>query len=185
MLLGDNHGSGLDCGGDDCLGVERLDGRHIDDLGTDSIGFKSLGSLKGLPNHVPGGEDGDILAFVQDVSLSDFERLVRSEVGDLRTAETQIDRAVIFGCGDRRVLCLRPVARVDHNHSRKSAHQGDVLHCLVGGTVLTEGDSGVRGCDLDVGLAVADLHSDLVVNTSGDELGERSGERNLAGEGHA
>ena len=143
VLLGDNHGSGLDGGGDDCLGVKWLDGRHIDNLGADSLCLKSFGCLKGLPNHVACREEGDVLALVQHVCLSDLERLVWCEVGNLRTAETQIDRTIVFGRGDRRVLCLCPVARVDHNHFRKGTHQGDVLHCLVGGAVLAEGDSGV------------------------------------------
>ena len=117
--------------------------RDVESLGADSLCLKSFGCLKGLPNHVACREEGDVLALVQHVCLSDLERLVWCEVGNLRTAETQIDRTIVFGRGDRRVLCLCPVARVDHNHFRKGTHQGDVLHCLVGGAVLAEGDSGV------------------------------------------
>ena len=35
------------------------------------------------------------------------------------------------------------IAESNMNHFRKGTHQGDVLHCLVGGAVLAEGDSGV------------------------------------------
>ena len=119
-----------------------------------------------------GSEDGDILALVEDICLADLERLVRHEVGNLRSSETQVDRSVVLCGGDGGVLCLCPVARIDHDHVRKGAHEGDVLHGLVGGSVLSEGDSCVRGSDLDVGLAVADLHADLVIDPAGHELCE-------------
>ena len=76
------------------------------------------------------------------------------------------------------------VARVDDDHVREGPHEGDVLHRLVGRSVLSEGDSCMGGSDLDIGLAVADLHPDLVVDTSGHEFGEGSHEGNLPGDCH-
>ena len=53
----------------------------------------------------------------------------------------------------------------------------------MGCTVLTEGDTSVRGCDLDIGVSIGDLLADLVIDAAGDELGEGADERDLAGEG--
>ena len=131
------------------------------------------------------GDDRDVFAFVEDVCLADLKRLIRHEVGHLRSSETEIDGSVVLRGGDGGVLCLGPVAGVDDNHVRKHSHERDVLHGLMGRSVLTKSQSGVGGSDLHVGFAVADLHADLVVNASGDELGERSGEGDKPCESHA
>ena len=50
----------------------------------------------------------------------------------------------------------------------------------MGGAVLADGDAGVRGADLDVQVRVGHRHADLVIDASGNETGERAGERHLA-----
>ena len=55
----------------------------------------------------------------------------------------------------------------------------------MGRTILAEGDARVGRRYLDVGLAVGDLLTYLVIDPSGHELGERAGEGNLAGDGEA
>ena len=107
-----------------------------------------------------GGEDGHILALLEHDGLADLELLI-----------------------DGRSLGLVVVAGVDDHHAGKGAHEGDILHGLVGCTVLTEGDTSVRGCDLDIGVSIGDLLADLVIDAAGDELGEGADERDLAGEG--
>ena len=185
MLLSDHDRTGLDGRGEDGGGVKGLDGGDVDHLGAYSLSLKGLGGLQGLPDHVTGGDDRDILALVEDIGLADLERLVRHEVGHFRPSETKVNGSVIFRGGDGRVLCLRPVARVDDHHVREDTHQSHILHGLVGGAVLAEGQSGVGGRYLDIGLAVADLHPDLVIDTACHELGERAGERDKSCEGHS
>ena len=72
---------------------------------------------------------------------------------------------------------------VDHDHLREGAHEGHVLHGLVRGTVLAEGDTRVGGGDLHIGLAVGDFLTDLVIDTAGHELREGADEGDLAGDG--
>ena len=130
------------------------------------------------------GYDGHILSFVEIVDLSYFERLVlRGEVRHGRTAETQVDRAFMgrssYGC----IPGLVVVARDQHHHARKGTHQGYVLHGLVCGAILAQGDSRVGGGNLDIGVAVGDLLAKLVIDPARHKFCKRADERHLAGDG--
>ena len=146
VLLGHDDGLGLRGGGEDGFLVQRLDGGHVDDLGADAFGLEGLGGLEGLPHEVAAGDDGDVLALVEDLGLADHELLVlRGEVRDARTAEAQVHGTHVLRGGDGGVLGLVEVAGVDHDHLREGAHEGHVLHGLVRGAVLAEGDARVGG----------------------------------------
>ena len=141
MFLCHNNGSGLDGGSKDCGLVERLDCRDIDHISANAFSLKCFRGFQSFPNHVAGGDDSHVLTLVKNISLADFEGLIGHEVSHFGPAETEIDGTVILGSRDCGVFGLGPVTRVDHDHVGKSAHQGDVLHRLVGGSVLSEGDS--------------------------------------------
>ena len=177
MLLGRNHRSGLGCGGEYGLSVQGLDGMYVNDFCGDSLFLQFLGSKEGLPYQVAGGEDRHILSFDQFQGLSYLEYLVLwSEIGYGGTAEAEINGSVVGGCRDGRCLGLIVVAGVDDGHAREHPHHADILHHLMGGTILSEGDAGVGGGYLDIGVGIADALTDLVVDAGGHEVGEGAGE---------
>ena len=133
---------------------------------------------------MPAGEDGHILALIHHVCLANHERLVGiGEIGHGRTAEAKVHRAVPFGGGDGGLLGLVVVAGHHDGHSGKGAHQGHVFHRLVRGAVLAEGDAGVGGSYLHVGVAIGNFLAELVIDAAGHEFGEGADERHLAGYG--
>ena len=148
--------------------------------------FQFLGGLQGFPYEVTGGKNRKVFAFVHHIGLPDDERLVGiGEIGHGGTAETQIDGAVVFRGGDGRLLRLVVVAGVDDHHLGQSAHQGDIFHRLVGGAVFAEGDAGVGRSNLDIGLTIGYLLTDLVIHATRHKFGERTDERNLPGDGES
>ena len=133
-----------------------------------------------------GSDQSHIRTRIQIIDLADLERLVRvGEVRHRRAAEPQINRPHETSGGKRRLHRLIVVARHEHRHPRQSAHQRKILHGLVRGAILPEGNSRVRGCEFYVGIAIGDLLAHLVVDAAGHKFCERPAERNLAGEGEA
>ena len=186
MLFGYHYATGLGGRCYDGFLVQGLDGGDVDDLGADALGLQGLGGLQGLPNGVAGGDEGDILAFVHHDGLANDEGLVLiREVGNGGTAEAEVYRTYIFGNGQGGLEGLVVVAGIDDHHAGEGAHEGDVLHGLVSGSVLTQRNAGMGRGNLHIGVAVGQLLTDLVVYTAGDKFCEGTHERNLAGEGQA
>ena len=129
-----------------------------------------------------GGDEGYVAAGIEFIYLAYFERLGGvCEIGHAGTAETKVHRPVEFGCRLGRLHGLVIVAGHEHRHTGKGAHEGEVFHGLVSGAVFPEGDSGMGRCEFDVRMTVGHFLTHLVVNTSGYEFREGTGERYLAG----
>ena len=67
------------------------------------------------------------------------------------------------------------------DHAGDLAHESKVLQTLVGGSVLTYGDAGVRRADLYVQVRVADRIADLLIGAACREHCKRTGKRHHAG----
>ena len=89
-----------------------------------------------------------------------------------RTAETDIDRAVVFGRRPHAGLSFNIVSGAHDDHAGDPAHQLDILQTLMGRAVLAHAYPGMGGTDLDVQLGIPDGITDLLISAAYREHGK-------------
>ena len=80
---------------------------------------------------------------------------------------------------------LDVVGRIDDNHARDGAHQGDIFAALMGRAVLADRDARMGRADLDVQVRVTDRVAHLLKGAAGGEHRKGAGKRDHARRGKA
>ena len=185
LLAGDDPAAFLR-GGQYDVTVNGLDGADIDHAGVDAVFFQFFRCLDSLPGHDAVGDDGNVISFFEDLALSNLEIIVFVvENRDGCAAEADVAGAVQLG-GSVDHLSGLDIVRGGHDgHAGNDAHEGNILAALVGGPVLTDGDSAVGGTDLDIEMGIADGIADDLIGPACREHGKGRGEGDEARGGHA
>ena len=162
--------------------VKRLDRVDVDNLRADALGLQRLRGLDRLGNHQAGRNDRDVRTLTERDALAELEAVVVAVVDAFHSeaAQTDVARALVL---DRRThgrLHLVVVARVEDDHARDRAHQGDILAALVRRAVLADGDARMGADDLDVQLRIADRVAHLLERSARREHRKGRRERDLS-----
>src|SRR5690606_10156878 len=147
------------------LGLEDVGRRHGHQPCTDAVGLQTRDRI-GTDGHFGAGGYHDqfrrAFAILEDVAAAGDIRyllLVAVLVHQILTREHQRGRAIAALDGGLPRNCgLHCIARAPHRHVRRHAQVGDLLHRLVGRTVLTLPD-GVVGIDEDAVLLHQGSHA--------------------------
>ena len=187
MLLNGDNLAGLLCCLADQLLIQRLDGVDVDDPCINAPFFQQLAGLDRLGHHQAGGHNGDVLAVAQDNALAQLEVVGLGIVKDRNrhSAKAQIDRANIGRRRADRRSGLDVVGRVDDDHARDGAHQGNVLTALMGCAVFSNRNTRMGRTDFDVQVRVTDRVAHLLKGAAGGEHRKGAGKRDHARRGKA
>src|SRR6476620_5955110 len=130
------------------------------------------------------GKDADICSFREALGFSYNKLFIRvSEYRPVGAAKTEIHWTIVFSNCQRGSLGLVIITRHNNRHAGKHFHQADIFQYLVGGTILTKGNPGVRSADLYILPAIRNALAYLVVNTACGKIGESGCKRDLSPNG--
>ena len=159
----------------------------VDNLGVDAVCLQQLGSFQRLRYTQTGGDQRNILAFPQHHALAQLKFVIRVVVDHRhsQTAKPQIYRAVMIDGSLHSGLCLHIIGRVDDNHARDGAHEGDILVALMGSAILAHRNARMGSADLHIQVGITHGVADLLKGTACRKHGKGADKRDLACGGKA
>ncbi len=157
---------------------------EIHDGGADAPGGENIRRGERARDHEPCGEYRRVSTFAQHERLAGNERggVIRNVVR-ARTGQTDEHGTRYLRRGAHGLVRLGGVARREHRHSGKLAHERNVLKRLVRAAVLADGKPRMREGKLHVRTGIGDGVSDLLESSAGAENCKGAGEGHIAGEG--
>ena len=186
MLFDRHHRADVPGRGEHGLCVQRLDRVHAQDGRLDSGLCQFLGRRDGVLQHPAGGDERHVPAVPQGNGLTDLKLwLAEMHVRFARTPQAQVHRAVVFDGGTGGTAGLVGVPGGDDDHVGKDAEDGNILRGEVCHSQRPVGHAPADGDDLDIGLVIADVVSDLLQRPERGEIGDGVREADLPAQGHA
>ena len=172
MLFGGNDGPCL-CGRlDDDVMVDGLYGMDIDYAGADALDLKDLGSLKGMVNHVSGGDDAEVFPFSQDDAFPELPVVIISiDNGGIEAPHPDIDRPLVIDVvtGASNLGTLSCIGRCHDDHIGHGTEYTDIFGGMVGAASGTHVDSGTRSRNDDALTGIGQVVSHLLAGTHDDK----------------
>ena len=166
VILNGNYFSNLvDCGGNG-LHIQRLDGVHIQYASGNAVLCQSLGSLDCQPNRVSVGNESNIPAILNLMSLANGKLYVLAV--DLRNSvpgKAQEHGTVGIGRLAHQLSCGIVVRRHNHGHIGNGAQDTYILNGLMGGSVIGRSYTTVGAGNLHVQIGIADLLANHFAHT--------------------
>ena len=159
----------------------------VDDPGMDALSGQLLRSHAGFVDHQAGGDDGNVAALSDLLTLADLEVIVLGivEHRHSQTAKAQIDGAFHCVGSTHSGAGLHIVGGADNGHAGDAAHEGKVLAALMGSAVLAHRDAAVGGTDFHVQVGIANRVAHLLKGTAGGEHGKAGNKGHVAHGGQA
>ena len=132
MLLNRDNPACFLCRCDNKLFIKRFDCCYVDNFCTYTFFSKCLACLNCLCNHKTVGYNCNVCTFCYDLTFTDFKLvIVTMEYRNGKSAESEINRPVIFISSFDRLLCLNVISRTDYNHTRNGTHKRKILTALM------------------------------------------------------